>query len=148
MSMDERIKGVLRRAGGFEVTNYEQSEDRLRITGRVAQEDSQRWNVLMKHLLLSAGIPGESPWQVDLSRKYFVRDDKMLFSWRIIVAAEPDTKLSDALITFESIALEVIPLPRMDQGPDVVDVPLQASSTRLGLGPEGKGARIIKGSTQ
>lgn len=147
MSWSDRITTALQRAAGFEKINAVPSETQLRITGRVHADNSQRWLVLVKHLLVAAASE-EEPWAVDISRMYFAREDehdyKLFYSWRIIISFKGNTQ-AVSLAAVESVLVDLYPAAQAADLPDEVDVPLMASSTRMGLGKNGKGARSVVG---
>ena len=143
MSWSDRITKVLNRVAGFDPINVVPGETQLRITGRIHADNSQRWLVLVKHLLV-AGAAEDEPWGIDVSRMYFIREEehdyKLLYSWRVIISFKGNPE-KVALAAVESVLQELIPPTSPEDAPEFVDVPLMASSTRLGLGKNGKGAR-------
>lgn len=72
----------LQERGGFEVVNNTPSANQVRLMGRVPKPAMAGWLILVQRLLLQSD---RSPaWSVDISKQYFLRNDQVVFGWRLI----------------------------------------------------------------
>jgi hypothetical protein len=84
MKPDDLIR-TLQMRGGFELVNQQASANQLRLLGRVSRQASNGWLLVLRQLLRAAD---RSPWSIDISKQYFLREDKVMYGWRVIVQAE------------------------------------------------------------
>jgi hypothetical protein len=134
------LYAVLRARCQFEVVSESVKPSQLRIVGRVYPAGAQAWLVLVKHLIKTAAT---MPWDIDISKSYFVReDDELRFGWRIILQAENIFEHIPRVIS----SINLVEVPPITQ---IMEVDLHASPLRHGMGAvgplRGKGATTITG---
>ena len=93
--MDE-LKQALRQKTGFEPVSEATTATQIRMVGRIPKNKTGQWLRVMERLLVQAD---SSPWNVDLSKQYFVRGGKLLFGWRIIIQAEQPEQYIEQLVS-------------------------------------------------
>jgi len=67
--------------GGFETVNDTKSNTQLRILGRVPKESMNMWLIVVQRFLAASE---KSDWTVDVSKQYFLKNDRVVFGWRLI----------------------------------------------------------------
>jgi len=85
MSGSDTVLANLTSRYGFQVVTQSVSTSQIRVVGRVHPNHRRNWIVGMQHLLLQAS---RSPWNVDVSRQYFLRGELMVWGWRLIFQHE------------------------------------------------------------
>lgn len=76
---------LLKLRGGYELVNHNATPTQIRMLGRVPKEMMGSW-LLVAHRLLS--VSEGAAWSVDISKQYFLRSNRILFAWRIILQGE------------------------------------------------------------
>lgn len=71
--------------GGFETVNHSTTGSQLRVLGRVPKESMNGWLIVIQRLLAAAE---RSPWNIDISKQYFLKNDRVVFGWRLIFQGE------------------------------------------------------------
>ncbi len=72
----------LQERGGFEVVNNTQGASQVRLMGRVPKPAMAGWLILVQRMLIQSD---KSPnWSVDISKQYFLRNEQVVFGWRLI----------------------------------------------------------------
>jgi hypothetical protein len=129
----EQLYAALSKRAGFEVVNTTGSQTQLRVLGRVqGSENTARWLLVVERLLVKAA---GAPWSIDISKQYFLRGEKLLYGWRVILQAP------DLAPHFDAIVAAVNSTPaRVAVVSD--EVPLNASPNRNAL-RNGKGAQGV-----
>lgn len=111
MTLNEFIN-ALKMKGGFETVNHTSTPGQIRLLGRVSKEYTPGWLIVVQQLLLRSGHGG---WTIDVSKQYFLRGDKVMFAWRIIIQVAGATAENTAESRLGEVA-EVIgnsPKPRV-----------------------------------
>lgn len=120
---------ALEKKVGFGVVNVSLTTGQLRIMGRVRQNSVPTWLLMMERLLVQGASAG---WNVDLSKQYLMRGQKLLYGWRVIFQADNIVEhLKDITVVVSSV-----PIVRRQ----LDEVPLHASPNRNAL-RMGKGAQ-------
>lgn len=125
------LYGILGRRYHFEAVNQSVATGQIRFMGRVADTAVADWLVAV-HRMLQAEKTHD--WGIDISRKYFLRNDKLFYGWRVIFKAE---NLPDALAELITVA---------DQAPKAVTTVEEgllvgSGSHRRGINARGRGAQ-------
>ena len=81
MNEADKLIGVLKARHGYEVVEQSVSEGQIRLFGRVLNESSRNWAPACHHLLTNERT---HEWNLDLSRRYILRQDMMVWGWRLI----------------------------------------------------------------
>lgn len=130
--------------GHFELIEKELGPTRVRFLGRVlstAGMKNSTWPLIAHQLLLMSR--GDSPWKVDISRQYFLRElpqgPKMFYAWRLIFQGQ---ELSDNWGHIVD-AVRNAPTPSRTE---VMEIPIQGGGER-NMPKNGKGAATL-GSAQ
>jgi hypothetical protein len=131
---EAQLYNLLQQKAGFEVVTKNSTENQLRILGRVPQARIASWLVTMENLLVAAG---DSGWNIDLSKQYVLRGQKLVYGWRVIVQAE---SVKDQLA---AICAVISNAPAIQC--ELTEVALVASPNRNAL-RSGKGAQPIGGA--
>lgn len=130
MTTARELYTALQQKAGFEVVEVSEGPKQLRIIGRVHTNYVSQWKLAMHHLLTKEQ---ESAWKVDISKKYFLRNDNVFYGWRLIIQAENVPAHYAGIIQ----ALQIT-----SGGNEVTEVPLIGASsnrnTRTNVGPIGK----------
>src|SRR3972149_5020823 len=118
---------------GFEVVQETPTEKRLRLVGRLHKD---RWPFFLPvlHRLMTQARKGD--WTVDISKNYFLFEDRVRFGWRFIFESQDLTKsLDDIILTIMSAPspsrVEITSMTLPGHKPDVM---------RGGVNARGKGA--------
>lgn len=77
------LYSALMRKCGFEVVQEKETAKQLRLMGR---SPADRWTFFLPvvhRLLTLSGTPGNS-WTCDISKQYMLRNDQVLYGWRLI----------------------------------------------------------------
>jgi len=87
MATSTDVCTVLTRKCGFEVISGKELPKQLRIMGRCHPD---RWNFFLPviHRLLTFSEDPSVGWTVDISKPYLLRNDRVLFAWRLIFQAQ------------------------------------------------------------
>ena len=80
MSHQEIVQALAVRFG-FETVDVNEAPNQIRIIGRVVQAHTRNWLIGVHHLLATAEA---TPWNLDISRQYFLRDGSLVYAWRMI----------------------------------------------------------------
>lgn len=125
----ERVYAQLAAKGGFERVGESGNDSQMRLIGRVREGSMPNWLVLIQRLLLRAE---QAEWNVDISKQYFLRGEKVLYCWRLIFQADGlHEHLSDISNTIHNSP---------GAKTEVTEVPLHHSKGRNRL-VRGKGAQ-------
>jgi len=81
MQVDSLLQ-QLRGRGGFEVVNNTSTAGQVRLMGRVKREAMPGWLIIVHRLLVRSN--SQKSWSVDISKQYFLRDERVVFGWRLI----------------------------------------------------------------
>jgi hypothetical protein len=81
------VYAALVRKCGFDVVQEKETAKQLRIMGRIPVE---RWNfyVPVIHRILTASAKPVALWTCDISKQYLLRNDQVLYAWRLIFQAD------------------------------------------------------------
>jgi hypothetical protein len=90
----ESFKEALRQKAGFEPVQENMTSNQIRLVGRVAINKVGQWLLIMERLLLKAQ---NAPWHLDLSKQYFLRGNRILYGWRVILQADNVAQYADEL---------------------------------------------------
>ncbi len=82
---DDTVMHALAARAGFETVNKQHGPTQLRLIGRVQRAAVGGWLLVVHRLLQSSGTKG---WTADISKQYFLRDNKLVFGWRFILQGE------------------------------------------------------------
>lgn len=131
MQVDDLLNQLHTR-GGFELVNQNLSETQARLMGRVHKNSMGSWLILVQKLLQRSG----QAWSVDISRQYFLRDDRVVYAWRLIFQGK------DLQAALPDICQTIINAPRartfVDEQPLV-----GARANRNSPNAKGKGAQGV-----
>jgi hypothetical protein len=87
MALDD-LKSTLHNRAGYQVVEGSSSENQIRLVGRVPPNAMSYWVLIVHRLLV---VSGQSPWKVDISKTYFLREmksgKKLFYAWRLIFQA-------------------------------------------------------------
>jgi hypothetical protein len=120
---------------GFEAVSENVADNQIRVLHRVSKDGMQNWLVMMQHLLQAAE---RAPWNVDLSKQYFLRANRVHYGWRMIIQAQNVRSHLPAIIAVVQAA------PRARRV--VEEMPLVGAGTsRSAMGP-GRGAQTTSAS--
>jgi hypothetical protein len=67
--------------GGFETVNNTGTNTQLRILGRVPKDAMNGWLIVVQRFLAASE---KADWTVDVSKQYFLKNEKVVFGWRLI----------------------------------------------------------------
>lgn len=123
----------LRERGGFEVVNQAPSASQLRLMGRVPKPAMPGWLIIVQRLLIQAS---KAAWSVDISKQYFLRNDQVVFGWRLIFQGQ------DLEQHLPAIGQVIVNAPRARAFVSE-QILAGASPTRNEPGPTGKGAQGV-----
>ena len=115
--MYQQIKKAFEDRGVLEIINWNPSEKQLRVTGRVSPKDAGAWKATMQLLLDRDEGDG---WRVDISRFYFLRNDKLFYAWRVIF--QGDIKSNEKVIA--SILRKKYKPTFTEEEPEEYDIPI------------------------
>jgi len=127
---------TLHKRVGFEIVGETVSPNQIRIIGRLPQPNMQNWLVVLQRLLLKAE---QTPWKVDVSKQYFVKNGKVFYAWRVIFQAEEiATHLEDIISTISTA-------PRARAEVDEVNLYAgeNRNALRMGKGAQPSGKAIV-----
>lgn len=128
----EDLYRALHQKVGFEVVRADVTDRQLRILGRIPEKGRMpTWLETMQRLLARGH---SARWDVDISKQYFLRGEKLLFGWRVILQAEG---LASCL---PDIVSTVASAPQVSR--QLEEAPLHASPNR-NVVKRGKGAQPI-----
>lgn len=134
----EDLYGRLLQRTGFETVTKAVAAKQIRVLGRVRDGGVPTWLRVVERLLLRAD---KAEWNVDISKQYFMRGDKLLYGWRIILQAEDINKhLSDIIQVIDSTPVAA---GGENYYVDSDEVPLHGNPNRLAL-KNGKGAQPME----
>ena len=68
--------------GGFDTVNHGVTAKQLRVLGRVPRESMDGWLIIVQRLLRAAG--SAQGWSIDVSKQYFLKNDRVVYGWRLI----------------------------------------------------------------
>lgn len=131
----EQISQILQNLhvrGGFEVVNKSAKDTQIRLMGRVPKQSMAGWLIIVQRLLLASG----AGWSADISKQYFLRNERVVFGWRVIFQGP---ELETHITAIEQVITNA---PRARAVVD--EVPLVgARASRNEPGNTGKGAQGI-----
>lgn len=84
MKVEDLVR-TLKMRGGYEVVKNTSGANRLRLLGRVPSQLMKGWLIIVQQLLVRNE---QAPWDVDISRQYFLNEGKVMFGWRLIFQGE------------------------------------------------------------
>ena len=114
---------------GFESLQSSDGERQMRRFGRVRPQRQAVWLGAVEALLRSAR---DQPWDVDISRQYFLRGEKLMWGWRVIFQGD---QLSQHIDGINAVVLSARPAVQQ-----LEEVPLSVSPNRNQV-RNGKGAQ-------
>lgn len=131
------LQAALQRKTGFEVIDAGEAPTQLRLMGRLPM-DKMGVNLANWHLLIVALSDGGEGWTVDISKKYFKRGSKPVYSWRLIFqSAELKSK-------YAVILKAIMGTPYAGRG-ELSEFPLAGARSDRNELTNRKGASNIKG---
>lgn len=144
--VEQRVLELIKEGSGGEILSSAYTEQngqgRVRLTLRIPDTAGAKWSNFMLQILPE----NMGAYSVDISRYYYKQrmptgDFKLKYTWRIIV-----TGVEMLLLHLDRQAAP----PSLEEDPPYLhtnsgEVPIIPSSTRLGRGPNGKGARPSTG---
>ena len=92
MSPKDEFIAALRQKIGFDpvTVSSDDTPNQLRLMGRLPKDPTglvlKNWLELLRRVMRAEV---EAPWSADFSKKYFLRDNEVVYGWRIILQA-PD----------------------------------------------------------
>jgi len=85
---------------GFEMRTHDVRGNQIRFLGKVPPEFSRNWIVGIRHLLMKSL---SSPWNLDVSRQYFLRGEQMVWGWRLIFQHDDiNSHIADIITTISA----------------------------------------------
>lgn len=120
MSAKEQLVTALGNKVGFEVINDHDSSNQVRLFGRVRQPRMPGWLNVIRDLLLAAA---DNPWNLDISRQYFLRGNKLFFGWRVILQGQD-------IAQHMTQVCKIIRAVDVSTGKELDEVPLHANPNR------------------
>jgi hypothetical protein len=80
---------------GFEMRTNDVRPNQIRFLGKIPPEFSRNWIVGIRHLLVKSLT---SPWNLDVSRQYFLRGEQLVWGWRLIFQHDDiDSQIADVI---------------------------------------------------
>jgi hypothetical protein len=77
---------VLKQKAGFETLTHTPKEAQLRITGRCHPD---RWGFFLPVIYtLQRTADKDGSWSCDISKQYFIRNDRIVYCWRLIFQSD------------------------------------------------------------
>lgn len=118
---------------GFEVVQETPSEKRIRLVGRLQKDRWPFFLPVLHKLMIQAR---NSDWTVDISKHYFLSEDRVRFGWRIIFESQDIQK------SFEDITNTILSAPSPSRVEITsIDLPGHKPGVmRGGVNARGKGA--------
>lgn len=77
------IYAALMKKSAFEVLQENETPSQLRISGRCPLDRWAFFGPVIHRLISVSDVPG-NPWTCDVSKKYIIHNDKLLYTWRLI----------------------------------------------------------------
>lgn len=130
MEKATELFGILQQRVGFDIVTKNVTDTQIRVMGRIQQHNIPSWLLVMEKLLTSAG----GGWNIDISKQYLMRGQKLLYGWRIIIQGDNLGKQID------SICAAIASTPQVRRQLD--EVALVAGPNRNSL-RMGKGAQPV-----
>lgn len=130
MAPHEMLKEVLLHRVGFEVVSESVKDNQVRFFGRVRPMHMPGWLGVMTSLLKHSA---QAPWSIDISRQYFLRGDKLMFGWRVILQGADIAEYLPEVTK----SIQGVPRPTLE----LDEVPLHANPNRNAL-RNGRGAQL------
>ena len=135
MADRKQLYAALGSRAGFETVSETATDQQLRVIGRVSQQGMPNWLIVIQQLLLNQE---DAPWNVDISKQYFLRGGKVLYGWRLIFQGEELESYLDQIIEI------VHGSPHAKRTVD--EVPLVGCSPDRNVPKRGKGAQGVLGA--
>lgn len=132
----EALLSVLQSKAGFETVDRHNAPNQLRLFGRVHGQKMGMWLETVKTLLL---LSGRSGWNLDVSRQYFLRGEKLFFGWRLIFQGEG---INQFLPTIQT-SVQQIPLPVKKLEEVSLNVRPDRNALRNGKGAQAMGSAVV-----
>lgn len=86
MKSQELLVALKTKAGFQTVGAPTESENQIRIIGRLpSNQGIESWLLVIRQMLLTSE---EAPWKVDVSKQYFLKGNRVVYGWRLILQAE------------------------------------------------------------
>lgn len=127
---------ALHRKVGFEIVGETVTPNQIRVIGRLPQPNLQNWLVTLQRLFTKAE---GAPWNVDISKQYFLRNGKVLYGWRMIFQAEEiATHLEDIVAT-----ISTAPKARADLDEVNLYAGEDRNALRMGKGAQPSGKAVV-----
>lgn len=80
------LLAVFHHKAGFETVTHTQKANQLRITGRCHPD---RWGFFLPVIYtLQRTAEKDGTWSCDISKQYFIRNDRIVYAWRLIFQSE------------------------------------------------------------
>lgn len=84
------LVAALNQRAGFELVEQSKTARQIRLLGRVPLDraglNMNNWLIVTRQLLLRSAQG--TAWTTDISKDYFLRNEKLVFAWRIILQAD------------------------------------------------------------
>ncbi len=125
----EALLAALQNKAGFEAVDKHNSANQLRLFGRVSPQKMPMWLETIRSLLLASDRAG---WNLDVSRQYFLRGEKLFFGWRLILQGN---NIEQHISAAHAVVQQVRVAAR-----EIEEVPLNARPDRNAL-RNGRGAQ-------
>jgi hypothetical protein len=93
----EALKQSLHLKAGFEVVQQNVTDKQIRLVGRVPRDKTGQWLLVVERLLLREQEP-DCAWNLDISKQYFLRGNRLLYGWRVILQAPSVAEHVDELV--------------------------------------------------
>jgi len=134
------LQASLQRKTGFEVIDANESPTKLRLMGRLPADkmglNLANWLLLVKEL--DKAGDGRAGWGVDISKKYFCRGEKTMYSWRLMFESP------ELAAKYEAILKVVMGAPYAGRG-ELSEFPLAGARADRNELNNRKGASSVKG---
>lgn len=91
----ERLGKALRVKCGFEVTDLNEGVNQVRILGRVPTNRMPDWLFVLDSIDTVSG----GAWTCDLSKKYFRKQGRLVYAWRLIFQGDGVAAYIDNIVS-------------------------------------------------
>lgn len=135
MAKAQHLVTVLATKARFEAVDVKETVTQIRILGRVRADNAStttNWLAMMDAIAAQEERPGCS-WSVDISRKYFRRQGRLVYAWRLIIQGDDlEAQLEEIIAAAQSSQVQA---PQ-----EVMEVPLINAHGDRNAFRNGKGA--------
>ncbi len=125
---------VLVQRTGLTVVEEREREKQLRFLCRVSPKQWAFFGPIVRSLILTSEKPG-NPWTCDISKLYMVRNDKVLYIWRIVFQGEAISTKYASMIA----AIQAAPRPQRVELQSQLLPGYRPGDVRGGVNEKGKG---------